>query len=337
MDGTGSKACSLSQRGTAKKGQHFSKSWAPLSPATPMFNGDQVWLEELIDPASNQSSPSQPSSPSDPSSSPGGSRSSSDGTDSLHSWNSGVTCILHKSIKKQSQEAFQTRLRGDREWEKLEAVPSSRPHGRGHPQAEQGGDSHSRNLHQGRGSVLSHTSSKSGKPQCVLKEKIEAKLKFSQFLDEVTSNVLDPNSLQAFGKPASPSGFINTNANQPQAEIHVVSPRLPCSMAQQQGPLAEQKTPEERTSPDLVEKKYLETDIDTVRKGDELHDLEIKADTPEQIDEKYVIPPPPEFSQGFKMKSHFPEFHYDFPRYPYRSISLPRGINMVSDESLPSL
>ncbi|XP_008282555.1 brain-enriched guanylate kinase-associated protein [Stegastes partitus] len=298
-----------------------------------MFNGDQVWLEELIGLPSNQSSPSQPSSPSVPSSSPGGSRSSSEGTGSLNSWGSGVTCRLHSCIKKQSQEAFQTQLRQVRGQGKLAACPSSGPCYRAHPQVEQGGGSYHNILHQGRGSTHTHTSTKSVKLQWLLKEKIEAKLKFSQFLDEVASNVLDPNSLQAFGKPVSPSGFTTTTPDQPEDQVKVVSSRLLCSMAQQQ------KTPEEQTSPDPAQKTYLETDIDTVRRDDEPQGNEVKAETLPQleIDEDNVIPPPPQFCQGFEMKNFFPEFHRDFPRYPYRSVSLPRGINMVADEEMNNI
>lgn len=315
-----------------------------------MFNDDQVWLEELIGPSSYQFYPSQPSSPA--SNSPGGSRSSSEGTASLHSWSSGVTCLLHSSIKKQSQEAFQTRLREDRRRGKLARCPSRGPHGIVHPQAGQGGGSNHNKPHawpergwlcQGRGSTHTQTGAKSVKLQWLLEEKVVAKLKFSRFLDEVASNVLDPNCLQAFGKPACPSSFTKTTTAQPEDKIQEAtqwSPELPCSMAQQQASLFEQKnTLEEQTPLEPEQKTYLETDIDTVRRDDEPRDLEIKVETPPQleIDEESVIPPPPQFSQGFEIKSPFPERHCDFPRYPYRSASLPRGINMVSDESRPSL
>lgn len=258
-----------------------------------MFNGDQVWLEELIGPSSYSNSP-------------GGSRESSSSS-SLESWGSGATCILHSSIKKQSQEAFQTRLREEKIWEKSAACSSDGSDA----WPETGG------LGQGRGSALSHACA-TVQRQRQLDEKIEAKLKFSQFLDEVTSNVLDPNSLQAFGKQASPSSLV-----QPEAETH----RPLCSMAQQLGSVTEQKkTQVKQTAPDTAEKTYLETDIDG------------RDEDPEfEIDEKNVIPPPPQFCQGFEMKSPSPEFQSDFPRYPYRSASLPRGINMVSDESCPSL
>lgn len=342
MDGTSSTACFLSQRGTAKQGQ---PSWPSSTAFCPILNGDQIWLEELIGPSSNWSPPSLQSSPSFPSSSPGGSRSSSEGTGSLNSWSSGVTCLLHSSIRKQSQEAFQTRRREDRRWP---ACPARGPHGRAHPQSKRGGGINHNKLHswperggecQGRGSAQSLASTKSVKLQCLLEEKIEAKVKFSQFLNEVTSNVFDQNSLQAFGKPVFPSS--TTILTQPENQIQEVtewSSWLTRSMAQQQGSFLEKKTQEERPPADLTQKTYLETDIDTVRREDEPECLVIKLETPSlplEIDDTNVIPPPPQFSQGFEMKTSSLEFQYDFPRYPCRSVSLPRGINMVSDESRP--
>lgn len=291
-----------------------------------MINGDQVWLEELIGPSSNQ-----------PCSSPAGSKSSSEGNSSLCSWSSGVTCVINSSIKKQSQEAFQSRLREEKRRGRLAGWPSRGPRRGVHPGDEQGGDRNT--LHawpegggpdQGRG--FAQTSTNSVKLQWLLEEKVEAKLKFSQFLDEVTSNVLDPNSLQAFGKPVSPSSPTTAQPEEKNQELRQRSPRLPRSMAQQQGSLSKLTTQEEQSPADLAQKTYLETDIDAVRKEDE-----VKQETPPPLDDETVIPPPPQFCQGFEMKSPFPEFHCDFPRYPSRSSSLPRGINMVSDESRPSL
>lgn len=334
MDRTSSTACYLAQRGAP-----LPRAWAFSSPTCSVFNSDHIWLEELIGQSSNQSSTSHASSLSGP----GSSRSSSTGTSSLYSWSSGVTCYLHSSIKRQSQEAFKTRLRQDKRCGKLPAP--SRPHGGHRPEVEQGGGScytklpawpERGGLCQGRGSASIHTSAESVKLQWLLEEKIEAKLKFSQFLDEVTSNVLDPNSLQAFGKPPPPPGFATTNPDQPEDQIQPESPRLARSMAQQQTTLLKQKTPDEQTSPEPTQKTYLETDIDAVRREVEPQDLKIKTETAAQL-EQNVIPPPPQFCQGFEMKSLFPAFHCDFPRAPYRSASLPKGINMVSDESRPSL
>lgn len=350
MDGTRSAACFLSHRGTAKEGQLSPNSWTSSAALCPMFNGDQVWIEELTGLSSNQSSPSQPSSSSVPSCSPGGSRSSSEGTGSLYSWSSGVTCLLHSSIKKQSQEAFQIRLRHERGWGKFAARPFRGSHGPCYPQVEQGGDSNHNKLqgwpekgglYDGRGSAETHTSAKSVKLQLLLEERVKAKLKFSQFLDEVTSNVLDPNCLQALGRPDSPSSSTCTKPEQPEEKNQVVTQWSPRHLvAQQQGALHKQKKPqEEQTVPVLTQKTYLETDIDTVRREDNIHDLDINRDTAPQlkIGKKHTIPPAPQFCKGFEMTTLFPEFHRDFSRYPYRSASLPRGIDTVSDERCPSL
>lgn len=341
MDRASSTACFLWQSSPNKPSQLSPNSFTSFATVCPMFNGDQVWLEELISPSFNQSSPSQTSSASVPSCSPGGSRSSSEGTGSLYSWSSGVTCLLHSSIKKQSQEAFQIRQRGEKGWGKFAASTLRRPRGRCRPEVKQEGDSnHNKGgLYEGRGSATTHTRAKSAKLQLLLDERVGAKLKFSQFLDEVTSNVLDPSCLQAFGRPVSPS---STHQEQPEENIQVVtlSPELSHSVPHQQVALPKQKKPQkQQTLPVLTQRTYLETDIDTVRRNDKARDLDIKADTrsPPEIGETRAIPPPPQFSEGFQMSSLFPEFHHDFSRSPYRSVSLPRGISMVSDESCPSL
>lgn len=308
----------------AKLDQESLQSWAS---SNTMFSDDRVFVEGMRGQSSNQFSTSRSSSPSAPSSSPAG---SSEDTCSLHSWNSGVTCLLHSSIKRQSQEAFQARLRGGRGWREFTVAPSN---GTDHPQAEEGEGCCHKELHFGRGCTQTVKSEK------VLKERIKAKRKFSQFLDEVTSNVLNRNSLQAFGKLVPPSGVIPTFPNLPEDRKQVVSPRLPRSMAQEQNPLAEQKTSEDETSLDSSQKMYLETDIDSVRRDNGPQNLEMKAESPPLlvIDDKTLFPPPPEFCQGYKMKIPVLELRHDFPRCPYRSVSLPRGINMVSDETHPSL
>lgn len=108
-------------------------------------------------------------------------------------------------------------------------------------------------------------------------------------------------------------------------------------MAQQQGFLLEYETAkEEQRTLNLMQKTFLETDLDKVSGDNELQDLEIKA-LQLELEAKDLIPPPPQFRQGFELRSPFPEIQLDFPRHPYRSSSLPRGINMVSDESHPSL
>ncbi|KAK2890016.1 hypothetical protein Q8A73_018316 [Channa argus] len=335
MDQTSSTACLLSQRGPEiQKCQKSPNSWASSAATFPLFNGDQVWLEELIGPSSNQSSTSQPSSPSAPICSPQGSRSSSEGTGSLYSWSSGVTGLLHSSIKKQSQEAFQIRLRDKRRWGNYAAC-----HSRGcHPQVEQGGDSNHNKfqawpgtswLCEGRSSSESHASAESVKLQLLLEERIQTKLKFSQFLDEVTSNVLDPNCLQAFGRPAAPSSSTSTNPDSPEGKIPVVtqrSPRLSLSAVQHQD-----------GQTDRAHELYLETNIDTVKRNDEKHDLDMKAGTTSlpqlEIDDKAA----PQFWEEIEMTSPFLEFDCDLSRYPNRSASLPKGINMVPEKEMKNI
>lgn len=302
-----------------------------------MLSGDQVWLEELIGPLFCQSS----SSPGGPSYSAGGSRSSSE-----NSWSSGATSVLHSSIKKQSREAFQSRLRAGRCWEEA-GYPSVGPHVEANPEVEQRGGTSKSPLHtwtervglsDGRYSAQTGSCSSGGQLQWLLEEKVTAKLRFSKFLDEVTSNVFDTNSLQAFRKPVS-----RCRTNRLEEEVEELtewSPGLLSSMAVQEACLPEQKMPkEEHAFLQPQQKTYLETDIDTVRTVGKLHNPDVTAETPRQqeTDRGHIIPPPPQFCQGFQMKSPFPEFHCHFPRYPYKSVSLPRGINMVSNETLPSL
>lgn len=298
------------------------------APST-MLSGDQVWLEELIGPFAYRSS----SSPGGLSYSEGGSRSSSE-----NSWSSGGTSVLHSSIKKQSRQVFQSRY------------PSVGPRAEAHPQVEQRGDISESPLHtwtervglgDGRYSAQTASCTSEVQPQRLLEEKVEAKLRFSRFLDEVTSNVFDPNSLQAFRKPVSRGRFISEGTNQPEGKVEELtewSPRMLSSMAAQEASLPEPKMPkEEQTFLQPQQKTYLETDIDTVRGDSKLPNPDVEAETLGQQETREIIPPPPQFGQGFQTKSPFPEFHCHFPRYPYKSVSLPRGINMVSKETLPSL
>ena len=162
-------------------------------------------------------------------------------------------------------------------------------------------------------------------------------------MDEATSNALDPNRLHAFSKPVA-VGSLNTRIpNKPESKIQEGAewdPGMLWSMAEQPGSLLELKMPKEEQPPaEQAQKAYLETDIDTVRRDGKSRVMRVNVEPHLQleIDGKHVIPPPAQFCEGFEIKSPFPEFHCHLPRYPYKSVSLPRGINMVSDESLPSL
>ncbi|KAK2856062.1 hypothetical protein Q5P01_004797 [Channa striata] len=191
---------------------------------------------------------------------------------------------------------------------------------------EQGGDGNHDGfqawLCEGRSSSQSHTSAESVRLQLLQEERTQAKLKFSQFLDEVTSNVLHPNCLRAFGRPAAASSSTSISPDNPEGGIQVVSqrsPRLSHSVVQHQ---------DEQTLPDLTNELDRETDTDTVKRNDEKHNLDIKADTtpPPQrdIDDKAA----PRLCEGFEMTSPFAEFDCDLSRNPNRSASLPKGINM---------
>ncbi|XP_068198351.1 brain-enriched guanylate kinase-associated protein isoform X2 [Antennarius striatus] len=276
------------------------------------------------------------SSPSGPSSgSSGGSRSSSECTGSLNSWSSGVTRLLHSSIKQQSQEAFRTRLRGGISWGNQGGGLPRGLHGGGgdqdliyaRPRPRRGG------LCQGRSSALTHNDTQSGKLQWGQKEEVNAKQKFSKFLDEVVSNVLDQSSLKAFGKPVCRSSSTTT---QPEDNVGEWSLLHPTAQEQDFLLLQQKTTREDQPLPDPEQKTYLETDIDSVRRDEERLDPEINVDTLSQLERNKtdLIPPPPSFRQGFKMKSPFPEFHCYLPRCPYRSASPPEGINMVPDEEM---
>ncbi|XP_057679349.1 brain-enriched guanylate kinase-associated protein isoform X1 [Corythoichthys intestinalis] len=264
--------------------------------------------------------------------------SSSECRGSLDSWSSGITFRLHNSIKKQSRAAFQNRLQEKRRWPsdlagRYRCRAFSIEQGGGNTECHAG---QHQAEHQGRGFVQSQASAKRDQ-KCLLEGKTENKVKFSQFLDEVTSNVLNPNSLQAFGKPSHFSSSTTSTARPHQDKDKVVTQKswLSCSMAQQQEFLLEHDTQEEQTSTDLPPKTYLETDIDIVRRDDPAQDAEIRPDSPPPLlmDEQNLIPPPPNFCQGFEMK-RFLEFNHNSHRYPFRSVSLPRGINMVCDDGM---
>ncbi|KAL6095783.1 begain [Pungitius sinensis] len=333
MDRRSNTACPLSQRGRAKPVPPAQKSRDPS--AAP---GDRVCLEEVVSPFQNQYPPSRLSCPSGPSSSssPG---CSSEGTGSLYSVSSGVTAPPHSSVKKRSQTAFRARLGEVGRWGGLKGCPFRAPHWRANPLGEQDRGSERTKPRasperagprQGRGSSRTHSGAKSVRLQRALGEKIEGKVKFSQFLNEVTFNILDPNSLRAFGKRASPSGFPAISPPRPEDPIQAAAQRgpwPPSTMARRQGPLPRRWAgPEDQTLPDAAEMDVGPVDLGA-RAGSRL-----KLGT----DEKNVIPPPPEFCEGFEMTSPVPEFLPDFPPYPYGSVSLPKGINMVSEESPPS-
>lgn len=186
-----------------------------------------------------------------------------------------------------------------------------------------------------------------------LEQIIETKLKFSQFLDEVTQRVLSPASLQAFSRetpPASPTSTTATSVlSLPQPGIsHSTHP-------DQKGPegsvslgqVQQQATQPGKTMQDELPgsqdptavgkgKAYLETDIDCVRRQDEMKERKVKMENaalPQKEERGRAVTPVPEchLNSLERMSSPGPVLNWDegFFKYPCRSVSLPRGINMV--------
>ncbi|CAL8314462.1 unnamed protein product [Lota lota] len=368
MDGTSSStASSLLTQGDDD--QPLPEAWAfPSARCLPVFSSDQVWLEELVGSLSHglPSSPSQSAC-----SSPGASMVGSEFSDSVDSWSSGTTGLLHSSVERQSRQDFQAHLTGGvGGWDERAALTPARfldgTIRRVNRQGEaglrdEGTDEGS--MCQGRGCPEDQSRAGNTKPLRwkQLEQKIGAKLKFSRFLDEVTCSVLDPNSLQAFGQPISllskrerglhprlttTSTATRTTAAPPEdtaGSLSQSSPGFACPLAQhQQGPLLPtEKMQDERVLAEPVGKSYLETDIHHIRGQDGLSGHRAKTEMSYGlaiIEEDKVIQPPSVLRKdgGLKGKSTFPKVPLGsaFSRNPCRSVSLPRGINLVPDEEM---
>nr|XP_023684162.1 brain-enriched guanylate kinase-associated protein isoform X1 [Paramormyrops kingsleyae]XP_023684163.1 brain-enriched guanylate kinase-associated protein isoform X1 [Paramormyrops kingsleyae] len=120
--------------------------------------------------------------------------SSEDSSWDTNSWSSGATCLLRSTIKKHSEE-FHACLANS----KPNCLKESGDGGESDcmpPKHQEGVEQ----MLERRDSSHSLSSSQdTSVTSAQLEQKIKAKLKFSQFLDEVTCRVLDPSSLEAFG------------------------------------------------------------------------------------------------------------------------------------------
>lgn len=120
--------------------------------------------------------------------------SSDDSSWDTNSWSSGATCLLRSTIKKHGEE-FHACLANSKpnclkvsgDGGESDCMPPK--HQEGVEQMLERMDS-SHSLSSSQDTSVTSTQ---------LEQKIKAKLKFSQFLDEVTCRVLDPGSLDAFG------------------------------------------------------------------------------------------------------------------------------------------
>lgn len=152
--------------------------------------------------------------------------SSEDDSWDTSSWSSGATCLLRSSIKQHSEEVFRVR-----------ASSGSRPK----PASDSEASHQNLDLQRSERKSDSQKTSEKGPMECKVnvqsqnsshystavsahfEKKIESKLKFSQFLNEVTCRVMDPESLQAFGLvcqkeasvPTLPSSLDNFSHSSP--------------------------------------------------------------------------------------------------------------------------
>ncbi|KAL1257329.1 hypothetical protein QQF64_010573 [Cirrhinus molitorella] len=269
-----------------------------------------------------QSSSSSPSLRSSSSSQRSGSSSENDSWDT-NSWSSGATCLLRSTIKQHSEEVFRVR-----------AGSASRPEGTS--DSETGYQNSVSESQEGaeqvaagrRDSSSSQGTSAASTASSDLEQKIEEKLKFSQFLDEVTCRVLDPECLQAFGasvrQKEAPVTCPQTSSLQclnsapwfgpswdsacdsRESNMYKWAKCMPSCKILDAGETL-RRTQEELPFREALGRTYLETDIDRVRREDEAsstlpRDVEKRALQSSPVSKRSDGAPPP----------------------PYRTTSLPR-------------
>ncbi|KAL1254438.1 hypothetical protein QQF64_016667 [Cirrhinus molitorella] len=205
------------------------------------------------------------------------------------------------------------------------------------------GRSSSKGINVTSGQAVSHLAAL----QHQLELKIEAKLKFSQFLDEVSSRVLRPPNLFVLSRQTEYSRSNSSISSHSNSKSRILDPQ------QQPGDLDFSQSPdqlqsvdgmqEEQGAPETVGKAYLETDIDCVRREDEINEVKIKKETAitfESNERREVKSPPechPNPIQRIRPLSPLLYREESLSRYPYRSVSLPRDINMASNEEMQTI
>lgn len=201
-----------------------------------------------------------------------------------------------------------------------------------------------------------------------LDQKFAAKLKFSHFLDEVTSSVLQPTSLQMFRQPIGPlakrdiglythataatAAWTAAMQTEDMAGAPFQASPNPCwpmtqQQQEQQGTLTTEEMQGQKVLTEHVGKSYLETnmDMDSIRRQDELSDhlakLEMSCRPARMPGEDKVMQAPLGLGKGGGLKAQtvappVVPWGSGLWRSPCRSVSLPRGINRVSHGSIPS-
>ncbi|KAK9960317.1 hypothetical protein ABG768_010387 [Culter alburnus] len=255
--------------------------------------------------------------------------SSEDDSWDTNSWSSGATCLLRSSIKQHSEEVFRVRAgsasqpggTSDSEtgYQNSDSCPGSESQEGEYQAVEDRRDS---------------TSSAASTVSTDLEQKIEEKLKFSQFLDEVTCRVLNPECLQAFGAPVRQKEPLVTSSLQCLNLTPVSSPLscrpwfascrdsadvsmykwakcMPsCKILDASETL--RRTQEES---ETLGRTYLETDIDQVRREDEV------SSHPRDVENK---PLQLRGESSRRCPSPVSKRSDGAPQPPYRSTSLPR-------------
>uniref|UniRef100_A0A8C1HB14 Si:dkey-174m14.3 n=1 Tax=Cyprinus carpio carpio TaxID=630221 RepID=A0A8C1HB14_CYPCA len=100
---------------------------------------------------------------------------------------------------------------------------------------------------------------------------------------------------------------------------------------------------EEQGTPETVGKAYLETDIDSVRREDQIKAVETKKETAitfESNERREVKSPSESHPNPIQRTRALSPLLYreeTLSRYPYRSVSLPRDINIASDKEMQTI
>ncbi|KAK7133413.1 hypothetical protein R3I94_015327 [Phoxinus phoxinus] len=183
-----------------------------------------------------------------------------------------------------------------------------------------------------------------------LEQQIEAKLKFSQFLDEVSSRVLSHTNTFGFSRQTESSRSSSCISIHSNSKSRTPDPQQqPGDVDFSQSPVQPQDIPsvdgmqEEQGAPETVGKAYLETDIDCVRREDEIKEVKTKKETAITFEsnERREVKTPPECHSHriLRIRPSSPLLYREetLSRNPYRSVSLPRDINMASEEEMQTI